>query len=138
MKSKLNKLLLLSILFLGTNIGFSQVYRFKTSTVAVILKNEKGSWGEWSKPKEANLVVSVDDSKNRIIVYSEVIQLFEIVEYVAEKFGKTEDKAVFICKNNEGESCQISFVTKKEEGNRKELFIAYEDRIISYDIKYLK
>jgi hypothetical protein len=31
--------------------------------------------------KNVNLIVTLDTKKNRIVVYSQIIQLFEIVEY---------------------------------------------------------
>jgi len=109
---------------------FSQVYKFQTTSVSLTFKNNKGIWDSWSKPKDASIIVTFDGNKNRIIVYSEIVQLFEIIEYIPEKSSKTEDKSIFICKNNDGEDCQISIITLKDQGNRKEMYIAYDEKLL--------
>jgi hypothetical protein len=84
------------------------------------------------------LVVTLDTKKNRIVIYSEIIQLFEILEYVDVVETKTNDTATFVCINNEGEDCTLSIITRKNQGNRKQLYVTYEDRILNYNIVNLK
>ena len=128
----------LAILFFAVTNSFGQLYRFKTTSVAVSEKNDRDVWEKWSKAKEVNLVVTLDTNKNRIIVYSEILQLFEILEYIDEVSTKNDDTVAFVCKNNDGIDCTISIITRKNQGNRKQLYITYEDRILNYNIVNLK
>lgn len=132
-----NKILLAAILFISVS-SFSQFYRFKTTSVSVTEKTEKGNWEKWSRAQNVNLVVTLDSKKDRIIVYSEILQLFEILEYVDEVETSTNDTVSFICKNNDGIDCTISIITRKNQGNRKQLYITYDDRILNYNIVNLK
>ena len=126
------------IIFFATTSVFGQLYRFKTTSVAVSEKTDKGKWEKWSKAKDVNLVVTLDAQKNRIIVYSEILQLFEILQYSDEVETKNDDTVSFICKNNDGEECTISIITRKNQSNRKQLYIIYDDRILNYNIVNLK
>lgn len=131
-----NTILVAFILFAINN--YSQDYRFKTTSISVADKLKSGKWDKWSKAQDANLVVTLDTKKNRIVIYSEIIQLFEILEYVNVVETKTDDTATFICMDNEGEDCTLSIITRKNQGNRKQLYVTYEDRILNYNIVNLK
>tara|TARA_R110002124_G_scaffold25282_4_gene91633 strand:+ start:451 stop:837 length:387 start_codon:yes stop_codon:yes gene_type:complete len=124
------------LLFLGIGLQqtYSQNYKFKTSGVSVLEKNERGKWGKWSDLQLVNVVVSLDTNKSRIVIYSEVIQLFEIVEYQPTEENDTDVVYSFTCKDNNGDDCTLSIITRKHQDNRKQLYINYGNRIIVYNI----
>jgi hypothetical protein len=56
-------------------------YKFKTWFSVLEKKmKEKREMGKWSRLELVN-VLDLDTNKNRIVVYSQIIQLFEIIEY---------------------------------------------------------
>ncbi len=124
--------------FLFLMFGFLQIqaqtYKFKTSGFSVLEKNEKGKWGKWSDLNLTNILVTLDTDKSRIVVYSQIIQLFEIVTYQPIEENETDTVYSFTCKDNEGVDCTVSIVTRKKQENRKQLYINYGDRIIMYNI----
>jgi hypothetical protein len=124
----------LVFIFLVFNQGYSQTYKFKTTGLSVSVKEEKGKFGEWSELKLVNIVINLDTNKNRIVIYSEAIQLFEIVEYLPAEENDSDIVYPFVCKDNNGEDCTISFITRKNQENRKQLYIKYEDRVLVYNI----
>ncbi|UFH35343.1 hypothetical protein [Flavobacterium acetivorans] len=126
--------IVLLFLGLGSQNSFSQNYKFKTSGFSVLEKNEKGKWGKWSDLELVNIQVSLDTNKSRIVVYSEIIQLFEIVVYQPIEENDTDIVYSFTCKDNNGEDCTLSIITRKKQGNRKQLYISYDNRIIVYNI----
>ena len=103
-------------------------------TNLVLEKNEKGKWGNWSDLELSKMMVSLDTNKNRIVIYSQVIQLFEIVEYVPVTENETDIVYSFICKDNDGVDCTLSLIVRKKQDNRKQLYINYGDQIIVYNI----
>ena len=126
----------LVLLFLGFGMHYAQgqSYHFKTSGFSVLEKNEKGKWGKWSDLNLVNIVVSLDTNKNRIVVYSNIIQLFEIIDYQTIEENDTDIVYSFSCKDNEGVNCTLSIITRKKQDNRKQLYINYDNRIIVYNI----
>jgi len=125
---------LLLFLFFGLNQGFSQTYKFKTTGLSVSAKEGKGKFGNWSDLKPVSIVITLDTKKNRIVIYSEAIQLFEIVEYLPTEENSTDLVYLFVCKDNNGENCTLSFITRKNQDNRKQLYVKYEDRVLAYNI----
>ncbi|EJL61356.1 hypothetical protein [Flavobacterium sp. CF136] len=123
-------------LFLGFGLhqSYSQSYRFKTSGFSVLEKNDKGKWGEWSNLDLVNLSVVLDTDKHRIVVYSQEIQLFNIIDYIAREENDTDIVYSFICKDNNGVDCKISIITRKKQDYRKQLYINYDEHIILYNI----
>lgn len=130
----LRKIVLLLFLFLGLNQGFGQVYKFKTTGLSVSVKENNGKFGKWSELKPVDIVVNLDTNKQRIVIYSEVIQLFEIVESLPAEESNTDLIYPFVCKDNSGENCTLSFITRKNQENRKQLYVKYEDRVLAYNI----
>ena len=133
----MNKLkLFLVVLFVafGMQQGYSQTYKFKTSGFSVLEKNNKGKWGKWSDLNLVNILVTLDTNKNRFVVYSQIIQLFEILDYIPVQENDTDIVYSFTCKDNNGLDCTISIITRKKQDNRKQLYITYDEYIIVYNI----
>lgn len=126
--------ILLIFLALCMQQSYSQSYRFKTSGVSVLQKNDKGGWGEWSKLDLVNLSVVLDTDKHRIVVYSQEIQLFNILDYIEREENETDIVYSFLCKDNSGIDCKISIITRKKQDYRKQLYINYDGHIILYNI----
>ena len=126
--------IVLFFLVLGLQHSYGQNYKFKTSSFSVLEKNEKGKWGNWSDLNLVNILVTLDTNKNRIVVYSKIIQLFEIVDYQATEENYTDIVYSFSCKDNEGVNCTLSIITRKKQDNRKQLYINYDNRIVVYNI----
>jgi hypothetical protein len=134
MMTKIKIILVVLFLGMGLNLSYSQTYNFKTSGFSVLEKNEKGKWGKWSDLDLVNILVTLDTNKNRIVIYSQIIQLFEITEYLPVEENETDIVYTFTSKDNNGDDCTLSIITRKTQGNRKQLYINYDDRIIVYNI----
>jgi hypothetical protein len=132
--AKIKILIVLAFLGLGLNQSYSQTYKFKTSGFSVMEKDGKGKWGKWSDLNLVNILVALDTDKSRIVVYSEVIQLFEIIDYIPLEENDTDSVYTFTCKDNNGDDCTLSIITRKKQDNRKQLYINYDNRIIVYNI----
>ena len=135
---KIKTIIVLAFLLLGLNQSNSQTYKFKTSGFSVMEKDGKGKWGKWSDLDLVNILVALDTDKSRIVVYSEIIQLFEIIEYQPLEENETDSVYTFTCKDNNGDDCTLSIITRKNQDNRKQLYINYDDRIIVYNISNYK
>lgn len=136
--AKIKILIVLAFFTMGLHQSFGQTYRFKTSGLSVMQKDQKGKWGKWSDLDLVNILVALDTDKSRIIVYSEVIQLFEIIDYIPLEENETDSIYSFTCKDNNGDDCTLSIITRKKQDNRKQLYINYENRIIVYNISNYK
>ncbi|WP_317173141.1 hypothetical protein [Flavobacterium soyangense] len=134
MMTKIKIIIVLAFLGLGLHQSYGQTYKFSTSGLSVLEKDQRGNWGKWSDLKLVNILVKLDTDKNRIIVYSEAIQVFEIVDYIPLEESETDSVYSFTCKDNNGEDCTLSIITRKKQDNRKQLYINYDDRIILYNI----
>ncbi|TDD98473.1 hypothetical protein [Flavobacterium cellulosilyticum] len=132
--SRIKIIIVLIFLGIGFQPSYSQTYNFKTSGLSVLQKDQNGKWGKWSELKLVNILVKLDTDKSRIIVYSEAIQLFEIIDYIPLEENETDSVYSFTCKDNNGENCTLSIITRKNQGNRKQLYINYDNAIILYNI----
>ncbi len=134
MKS-IKKIILFLFLTIFIQQSYCQVYKFQTTGFSVLEKNEKGNWGKWSDLQDASIVITLDTTKNRIIVYSQEIQLYEIMNYEKVQENENDEIYTFQCRNDDGESFVISIIKRKNQENRKQLYINQKNVIVVYNIK---
>ena len=125
--------ILFFVLFISFS-SYSQQFLFKTTGFTVMEKNNKGQWGDWSKFIESEMMIKVDGINHRVVVYSEVIQLFNILKYNDKVSNETDEVVSLNCVDNEGLDCNVSIFTRKKQGNRMQMYITYDDMIIAYNI----
>lgn len=132
--SKPTILFLSFILFFCFQLSNAQTYKFQTSGYSVLEKNEKGKWGDWSELDLLNIPITLDTNKHRIVIYSPIPQIYNVLDYAAIEENKTDIIYSFECKDENGDACTLKIITRKQQGNRKQLYINYESRIYLYNI----
>ncbi|MGL5111066.1 MAG: hypothetical protein ACRC6O_00345 [Flavobacterium sp.] len=132
--SKPTILFLSFVLFFCFQFSNAQTYKFQTSGYSVLEKNEKGKWGDWSELDLLKIPISLDTSKHRIVVYTAVPQIYSIEDYAEIQENNTDIIYSFTCKDENGDACTLMIITRKQQDNRKQLYINYEHRIYLYNI----
>ncbi|MEC4003576.1 hypothetical protein OX283_002805 [Flavobacterium sp. SUN052] len=122
-----------TFLFFGLNT-YSQTIAFKTSAVSIIEKTNQKGWGEWSDFVKAELLITIDAKKDRIVVNSPVTQVFSIKNYGDKIETETLKTVPFDCIDNNGSKCKILVITRKDEGNRMQFYINYSEVKFVYNI----
>jgi hypothetical protein len=127
-------LLLFITLCFGVQKTNAQVYNFKTSSLSVMDKNEKGVWNKWSDFRKAEIIITLDAKKDRFVVNSKELQLYKIDSYLEKVSTDEDDTLGFNCTDNDGAKCIIIIVTRKKENNRMQFYINYTDLKMVYNI----
>lgn len=130
----LKAFLIIFFLQLGINTASAQVYKFKATSNSVMKKDKNNKWSEWSEPENSVVMITLDTEKNRIIVGSQEIQLYSILEYGKKVSDKNQETVPFSCVDNDGTLCTILIVTRKNQGNRKQIYINFDDFKIVYNV----
>ena len=112
----------------------AQVYLFKTDSFSILEKVKEGKWGKWTDFNNSPVVITLDGTKDRIVVNSQEIQIYRILAYGEKVEDKNQETIPMKCADNEGGLCTILIVTKKNEGNRKQFYINYDDVKIVYNV----
>ena len=133
------KKIFLILLFLTVSVkSFSQKYRFETTGVSMSVIDKNGKWTDFTKFKDAKIVISLDTKKNRITIYSEMLQFYKIINYKDPIVKSDTEIASFECTNQEGETCLLSIYTYKNQAIKNRLYINYRDRIFAYNMNFVE
>lgn len=125
---------LLFLLLIVSASGFAQTIKIKTNSVSFTERNAKGNWNVWSDFKPAELLITIDAARDRIVVNSPEIQVFSIKEY-GDKIDNEAEKIVpFTCVDASGSKCIVLVINKKTENNRMQFYINYADVKFVYNI----
>lgn len=115
--------------------GIAQQFKFKTTSLSVLERGGRyNEWGKWSKPEPTQLFVTLDFDKNKIIVYSREIQHYKILEALPKEVTNVDEINSFLCKNQFGEQAKASFIVRKDQKNKTQLYIYFTDIVFCYDI----
>jgi len=131
---KIIQLFICSLFLIFSYSAKAQVYRFKSSELSIMEKEFKGKWGAWSDFKKAEIIITLDTNKDRIMVNSQDLQLFKIVSYGEETEDDKNRIVTFECVDNDGGDCAIMIITRKNQGNRMQFYINYNDVKMVYNI----
>ncbi len=123
-----------ALFFLASMQVQSQTYKFLSTGFSVMEKDEKGEWGKWSDMKDTSLIISLDTTKNRFVIYSQEIQLYDILSYEDKEENATDLIYPFTCKDDDGVPFTLSIITRKNQNNRKQLYINHQKFIVVYNI----
>jgi len=132
--SRLKIVIVLVFMIFGLQSVSAQLYKFQTTGFSVMEKDAKGKWGKWSKLQKAEIVVTLDTDKNRLLVYSQEIQLYKILKYREKEENDNDIVHAFDCQDENGEEFTISIITRKKQSNRKQLYINQKNVIIVYNV----
>lgn len=133
---KLLKLILLLVFAVfGMESATAQSYKLTTKNFSVMEKTPRGTWGKWSDLQDAKLVGTIDTNKNRIVIYSQEVQLYTITTYGKREENATDIIYPFICQDADGVKFTISLITRKKQNYRKQLYINHPDVIVVYNLE---
>jgi len=132
---KFKRILIFIIPFMMVFQAEGQSYKFMTTGFSVMERNSKGDWDQWSELKKSSIVITLNTDKNRIVVYSQEIQLYDILNYETKEENENDIIYPFTCKDSDGVPFTISIITRKNQANRKQLYINQKDVIVMYNIE---
>jgi hypothetical protein len=118
----------------GTQKANAQVYKFRATSFSVMEKGANGKWGKWSDFEKSTVVITLDGKKDRVIVASHEIQLYKIISYGEKISNQYEDIIPLECIDNDGGTCNIQIITRKNQDNRMQFYINYDDVKFVYNI----
>ena len=122
------------LLLFSIQTSTAQEYRFKADSFSVLEKNATGKWGKWTAFDKTPVIITLDGKKDRIVVNSKEIQLYSILAYGEKIVDKNQETIPMKCADNNGGLCTILIITKKNESNRKQFYINYDDVKIVYNV----
>ena len=126
---------ILVILLLVNAVNMSaQILRYKATSFSVLEKTSKNNWGDWSEFEPSTVVIVVDAKKSRIVFNSREIQLFKIMSFGEPIVSKNAETLILNCIDNDRGSCTIIIVTKKNEDDRVQFYVNYDDVKMVYNV----
>lgn len=123
-------------LFVTLNISTlsAQVYRFKATSFSVIEKDAKDNWGKWTEPEQATAIISLDGKKDRLVIGTKEIQVYKILNYGQKVVTQFDETIALDCADLSGKPCTILVVTRKNQDDRKQFYVNYEDVKFVYNV----
>jgi hypothetical protein len=131
----IRSLFLLLVLFAVASAK-SQTYKFVATGFSVMERNSNGEWGNWSDLQDTKLIISLDTDKDRFLIYSQEIQWYDILAYQKEEETDENIISPFSCKDEDGYAVNLSIIKRKNQSNRKQLYITRKNFVLVYNIEH--
>ncbi|RYM35943.1 hypothetical protein ERX46_02815 [Brumimicrobium glaciale] len=136
----MKKILFLICLLASSAISFSQVVKFKITSVSFRDYDETTeTWDEWSEGKELNILGFIDSENERVKIFSETEQNYDVIENKGERTDNDGDDVVeWICVNEDGVKCSLKLITINSQDKRKQLYINFNNFMLVYNFYFLE
>lgn len=132
---KLSVILSLFFICISTN---AQVLKFRTTALSTNVTKENGGWKGWSEFEDSNLLVTVNLDVQRITIYADKTQNFDITDFdELKKDEDGDDVFTFYCVDNEGRNCRIKFYTLHSQNGGRQMYIYYDSLAFLFNIYLL-
>jgi hypothetical protein len=130
----MKKLFLSLIVLLLSFVSNAQsVLKIRTSHSCEKHIDYYGNWTDWSEWKEANILIVVDSQKDRITIYTETTQIFDIIENEGESLSDKGDPTFnYYCVDENGAKCRIRIVKRT---TLTQIYVDYSNLILCFNIK---
>lgn len=128
----------ISFVFLTSMDGLSQVIKLKTTSMAIKIKSDYGTWGEWSEWSEESMLATIDLDKDRITIYSNETQIYDVAENEGETTDADGDVTFSLfCLDKDGLTCRIRLVRLNSQSGQNQLYVDYDDMRWVYNVYQL-
>lgn len=127
---------ILTAILLNFSITFAsaQVYKFKATSFSVLEKDDKNNWGKWTDPEQSTAIISLDGKKDRLVIGTKEIQVYKILNYGQKVATEFDETIALDCADLSGKPCTILVVTRKNQAERKQFYVNYEDVKFVYNV----
>lgn len=128
-------ILLLGLFTLAMHMGYSQVYKLKSSSVAFKYKSTDDEWTNWSDWEETSVIVVLDTENDRIKIFSKEPQIYDVIEDEGEKTDEDGDDIWSLyCVNEDGLTCRVRLVQLNSQEGRLQLYVDFNDMSWAYNV----
>jgi hypothetical protein len=135
----MKKTVLILLMLLTCVSAFSQVFKYRTKGFAYKTKDEiTGRWSSWSDWKELNTLVTIDVDGERIRVFTEKNQQYDILNTHFYKDKDGDDTILFVCINEDAKVCAVRLMRLNSEGGKIHLYVDFADVIFVYNLKLIE
>jgi hypothetical protein len=130
----MKKIFLSIILLLLSFVSNAQsILKLRTSHSCEKHTDYYGNWTSWSNWKEANILIVIDGQQQRITIYTETLQTFDIIEDEGESLSDKGDPTMnFFCIDENGTKCRIRIVKRTES---TQIYADYNNLILCFNVK---
>jgi hypothetical protein len=115
----MKKILLSLVAMLLMLCSFGQVIKCKAYKSTYTTKNETtDQWADWREWKNTDILTEIDLTTNRIKIFSEILQTYDIVEDVGNYLDDDGDDVFeWYCRNEEGLMCSLRLINSSSDGS---------------------
>ena len=120
--------ILLLALFCFVQFNYAEITKLRTSHIAYQSKNEySGMWGEWGSWEDCNVLIVIDYDKERITIYSQRTQEYDIITQTQEDEDYESNSLYFDCVDAEGLRCTVQIRIYNDGERGAQLYVTYSD-----------
>lgn len=82
--------------------SFGEITKYKSTDFAYRYINEYGYWTNWIDWKYSNLLITINSDSGKIIVYTDEVQVYKIIEYIEPIYDDNGVQMKFKMRDQDG------------------------------------
>lgn len=115
---------------------YCQVIKCRANSISIKTKNQyTEKWSEWSEWETVDILISIDPNNERIKIFSNKDQVYDIIKSYGESYDDDGDKiSEWQCVNEDGLKCNLRLVKLYSNEGRSQMYIDFADMMWVYNI----
>lgn len=125
----MKKLIIILVLILSAITSQAQIQTFKTTEFAI--KDEFSDWSHW---KKSNLTITIDYKRERVIIYSQMPQIYNLIKITSnynDIYGGKVAEFQFIDQDDDIGIMKI----RVDPSGKRQIYIVFNNMQWVYNIK---
>lgn len=124
------------LMLIFSNLACAQVYKFRTTSFSFKYKTNDYNWSNWSDWEETSLIVVLDVDDERVKIFSQEIQVYDIIKNEGDYIDQDGDDVWSLyCVNEDGSTCRLRFIWLKQASDRLQLYVEFNDMMWVYELR---
>lgn len=114
MKKLITTLLLFSIF----NVGFSQVYKWRSSVFSSRFTTSTDIWSDWTAWTTSGVLITADPNNQRVKVFSATPQTYDMIESVSKNTDNSGNSIYSVmCVDENATRCKMIWYHTQQDGS---------------------
>lgn len=123
------------LLSLAVSKSYAEVVKYTAYGFSMKSTDSRGNWSNWSDWKSCNVLIVMDSNKERMTIYSQETQVFDIISYEdSESDGESGKITPLSCVDQDGLRCTLRY--RQQKNGDLQLYVDYNNLMYVYNVRY--
>ena len=135
-RSTVKTLLAFLIMLCSSLTANAEVLKLRSTEYSYKYQYDSGYWSDWSAWESTSVLIVINLSTERVVIYSKVQQEYDIYHYSDKDYHSDGSEVITLsCVDADGIQCGMRI--RKQSDGQVQLYVDYADMSFVYNVQFI-